>query len=557
MMKQKLILVIALLALVSIMIVPVMAETLTGELGGDYTFSTNYNLPVSAGYTGGFTRLTINSSHLTSGISALIRFDNGEIPSYPSALASNMTDFICYNYPLGQGYEDVLKEIGRGRIGFQRNFDDNEPPIEIDGYQYLTFDSWNVSNATSGPYEQVYLVFDPAFELSASVVAVTSTYPPNGAMAFGSEEPTLSSGLYYQNIDNTVWAEYSVTKPGGLGIEGYVFKHATGEGILYLSRAYVFNATSGAVISSESTVTTDSFYVNVPAQTIKIGIQDSGLNWYNSSVLFSVAVPTVTPTPTTTIPAGYIVTYFRTFDPLGNSDIHGTDINLYDVEASAWTNYTADADGRGEIYTLPYHTVNAYGSYPTAGVYNDAELLGYETGYSGGHLGYLDMYPYTPAPAGGYTELYVTVRNRDDKSPITNAPIGITTISTGAYYVTNSGTSGTAVSIFPNNTALKILVTKDGYMSATVYANTGISDKKYVNVDMIRATVTPVPTATVAPGESTVRPTEDPNDPALHGGDTSLKAGEMMNWLAMHGMDLVQLCFLVTIFALLGVKLGK
>jgi hypothetical protein len=72
-----------------------------------------------------------------------------------------------------------------------------------------------------------------------------------------------------------------------------------------------------------------------------------------------------------------------------------------------------------------------------------------------------------------------------------------------------------------------------------------------------KLTVTPTITATPLPGEVTPRPTTDPNDPSLHGGDTSLKAQEMMNWLAMNGMDLVQLCFLVTVLALLGVKFGK
>ena len=73
---------------------------------------------------------------------------------------------------------------------------------------------------------------------------------------------------------------------------------------------------------------------------------------------------------------------------------------------------------------------------------------------------------------------------------------------------------------------------------------------------MYRLVVTTVPTAPTGPGGTT--PVHvDPNDPSFHGGDTSMKAQEMMNWIAMNGMTLVQLCFLVTVFALLGVKLGK
>ena len=276
--------------------------------------------------------------------------------------------------------------------------------------------------------------------------------------------------------------------------------------------------------------------------------------WYNSSILFAAAAPTVTPTPTPTIPAGYIVTYFRTFDPLGNAEIHGTNISLYDVEAATWTNYTNDADGRGEIYTLPYHTINAYGTYPTAGVYNNAELLGFETGYSGGKVGYLDMYPYTPAPAGGYTQLYTTVRDSVDKSPVYSASIGITTISTGAYYGTNSGSTGVSVDTFPNQTALRIVVSKAGYSAATISTNTGTGTTKYVYVDLVRATVSPTVTATPLPGEITVRPSYSPGcDPSSYdaGACSSGKDLAMMDQVRDAGPMLIGLAILATVFGLL------
>ena len=73
---------------------------------------------------------------------------------------------------------------------------------------------------------------------------------------------------------------------------------------------------------------------NVYEGSIIISMLTSSGTRHNSSILFAAAVPTVTPTPVPTIPAGYIVTYVRTFDPLTNSDIHGTDISMYDVEAA-------------------------------------------------------------------------------------------------------------------------------------------------------------------------------------------------------------------------------
>ena len=550
-MKHKAIMVIALLALVSLMVMPVSAETLTQTVGEVSTLSSqNYYAASGLGETATFSNMRIVNIEYTTGASALVHTDD-QVPCTFDAGAplSARTSF-------SMSISDII--IATGEFGYQRLFTPLE--VETNGYQWMTFDTYDVLDFSGDQIVTITMDHKNVYNITSerkSNVDFTGDIDPS-IMYFDYYDPGAGyrkqGGYYTFNRDDTFFNTYSVTYPSGLGITGSVNKNYLGQN--YSSRAYIVNA-SGAILANENTANTNLWNFTLLYQPISIRIQDTFLNWYNSSILFAAPTPTVTPTPTTTIPPGYIVTYVRTFDPLTNSDIHGTNINLYDVENASWTNYTADADGRGEIYTLPYHTINAYANYPTAGVYNDAELLGAETGYSGGKLFYLDMYPYTPAPAEGYIELYITTRNRDDKSPVTWASIGITTISTGAYYGTNSGTTGTDVSIFPNDTALKIIVSKSGYQTATVYADTGDSEKKYVTIDMDRATATPTVTATPFPGEETPRPTQDPNDPALHGGDTSLKAQEMMNWLAMNGMMLVQLCFLVTIFALLGVKFGR
>lgn len=555
---KKTILLIALLALVSMMIAPVSAETLTGTLGGtsgaSYSYSDSFdhyeNHPVLGS-------ILINNSLYFVGTTSLIRFDVHGPSIYPVGAPDSLAGipFVLMNSSIAEA-----SIVATGTMGYQRSFDNAWPiPNELVGYQWLIFDTWTNISTLSGAQE--------LFSVVTANVTMTGIYA-NGIGSYGYSNPIpgignacfdvgggwCAEGDYIRNTYITTYAEYTATKPMGLGISGIVSKLHSGT--IYLSRAYVFNGTSGAMIANNPAVNTVDLLYNTLAQSIKIGIQDSALNWYNSSVLFAVAVPTVTPTPTTTIPAGYIVTYFRTFDPLGNSDIHGTNISLYDVEAATWTNYSADPDGRGEIYTLPYHTINAYGHFPTAGVYNDAELLGFETGYSGGHLGYLDMYPFTPAPPGGYTKLYTTVRDSIDKSPVTSASIAIIDVLTGAYYGTNSGTTGVSVDTFPNNTALRIEVTKAGYLKATIATNTGTGTTKYVYVDLVRATITPTITATPLPGQATAAPTWAPHcDPGMGDYDpVACGTGKdiaMMDQVRDAGPALVGLAIIATILGLI------
>jgi hypothetical protein len=280
-----------------------------------------------------------------------------------------------------------------------------------------------------------------------------------------------------------------------------------------------------------------------------------GLVWANTTLLFTAVVPTVTPTPTTTIPAGYVRNNLYVWDQ-NDAQISGADVDVLDVEAGTWTNHTADADGWITIDTLPYHTVDIYAHYPTSNIYLPNEILGLETGYYGGHNWVLVLYPYTTTPAG-FVTLYINTRNYDGKAVLTGVNLQIKNLVTGAITGESTGSTDSVSTVVTNATNYQITGSKSGYLSKTLVVNSGEGPSKTVVVELSKATVTTAPTSTIPPGGVTPVITVDPSDPSLHGGDTSLKAQEMMNWLAMNGMMLVQLCFLVTVFALLGIKFGK
>ena len=545
-MKHKALAFIALLALVSMLIIPVSAETLNGTLGGYGYNQTLFDMPYQTpGSTIG--QLVTNDIESSGSMYTLVLWPGVTLPTDAGAPDRVSTSFKAYALAAGSPYPRVDDyTVATGTIGYQKIYNAASPPVEqTTGYIWIVFDEWNTTGRSGDLRLELNYTRNDLYNVTLTDHGNPSNTPSGGVCIGGLISASACIVGSYSNIKvYDAWASYSAIKPSGLGIAGTVVK--TGN-----SRIFVTNI-SDYTIASENLANENTFSFSVLADQIYIKLLSPDNTWYNSSLLFSTGPPppTVTPTPVPTIPPGYIVTYVRTFDPLTNSDIYGTDISMYDVEAAVWTNYTADPDGRGEIYTLPYHTLNLYATYPTEGVYNDAELLGVETGYGGGKLFYLDMYPYTPAPAEGYVELYTTVRNRDDKSPVTYASIGTTIISTGAYFGSSSGATGTDIYTYPNDTALRIIVNKAGYLTATVYTDTGDAEKKYVIIEMDRATVTPTPTGTVLPGETTVRPTIDPRT-------DSEKDADMMNQVRDAGPMLIGLAIIATIVGLMKLMAKK
>jgi hypothetical protein len=551
---KKLILIIALVALVSCVIAPVSAEILSGDLGSHDIAS--INTVEAAG------SMAVSSTFIRIGVKDI---QNSEGLYFVSATRSAAYTFDA-SAPNGATSSVSIRttsisgpEIGTGSMGYNRIF--NLAGSEVGGVVWLLMDNYNMTGLTGDTvlylnYTRGNLYNVTAAACKANFYTVTM---PVGGSSFIADATTYVTDPYITNNYNVdFWNSYIVTKPSGPGISGTIHKHSGSNGILSSGRAFVFNGTSDAVITNDPTQNTVDLNFSTTAGSIKIGVV-SGLGvWYNSSILFATAVPTVTPTPTTTIPAGYVRNNLYIWDS-GDSQITGADINILDVEAGTWTNYTADADGWVTIDTLPYHTVNVYAHYPTPNIYLPNEILGLETGYYGGHNWVLVLFPYTTTPAG-YVTLYINARNYDTKAVLTGVGIQIEDLTTHASYSYDTGTTDSIWSIVTNATNYKITGSKSGYISKSTVINSGEDPSMTVVIELSRATVTTAPTSTIPPGGVTTAVTVAPGknaDGTYQAGYTNMQGQEMMNWLAENGMALVQLCFLVTVFALLGIKFGK
>jgi hypothetical protein len=354
----------------------------------------------------------------------------------------------------------------------------------------------------------------------------------------------FNDGQLVFNRYTSVYSEYAATKPSGLNIAGSVVK--TSGGTSFNSRIFITNATDG-VITSDTTSNPNTFNFTVPDEQIKIKMLAPSGTWYNSSLLFATAVPTVTPTPVPTIPPGYVRTEIATYDVYG-AIIRGTDIQIKDVEAGVWKNSTSDTDGILWIDTLPYHTLNAYGQFTTiANQYQDASALGLSTGYDGGVRFWLILYPYNPDVGAGNTNLFVTVT--DNNGPLANAlvKVGIPNSATLLAYTASSGVQSFVV---PNQTILHITAEKSGYQTMGTTINSGTGTTAFANIRLDRLIVTIAPTSTIPPGGITPVVTVDVRT-------NPQKAEGALNILYANGESIVMVCVLMTILGLLGIRLGK
>lgn len=348
------------------------------------------------------------------------------------------------------------------------------------------------------------------------------------------------SGDYNHVKDVSATADYTATKPAGLGIEGVITKTQG------LSQAFVFSST-GATITSQSAASEDDFNFTVPNDQIIIGIYTSNAVWFNSSVLFSpgtTPTPTATPTAAPTIAPGYVRTSVETIDGTTGNTIHGSNIFLYDVEGSAWSNSSSDGDGIHYIDTLPYHTINAYGTFTEfAGEYTDASALSLPTGYYGGFTYYLSMFPPALSPGEGNVNLYVTVMDADTYALINDASVQVR-LPTGAVQGGSSGSTGTEVFVVPNSTVINIAATKYGYVGSNTVINSGSGTTASAKVYMHKAVITTIPTSTIPPGGVTPVITVDSRS-------ASEKDVAMMDKIRDAGPDLIDLAIVATILGLL------
>jgi hypothetical protein len=232
----------------------------------------------------------------------------------------------------------------------------------------------------------------------------------------------------------------------------------------------------------------------------------------------------------------------------GGAFISGVHLNILDKNSSIWNNVTPIS---GSVH-FPSGAGRTYDVYATATGYANAQSLGLSAYPSAFYL--VPMYAPSTAPPIGSVNLNVLVYGSDQVAPLAGATVTATP-SGGAQQSINTDAGGNALFVVPNNTLIYLTAVAGGYSKATTTYTTTTTQDQFTQITINRISVTPTITQTPLPGETTVRPTQDPNDPAITG-NTNAKAQEMMNWLAMNGLSLVQLCFLITILALIGVKFG-
>lgn len=257
--------------------------------------------------------------------------------------------------------------------------------------------------------------------------------------------------------------------------------------------------------------------------------------------------------------------YFQTIDGTNGNIVLNSSIQLQDIENSSWVNATGLInDGMSSITTLEGHTINAYAQ--SLG-YSDADDLGI---LNDGKPQYIMMWPtFAKDVSAGNVSLYVTVKDKDTKANIVGAQVIASTPKGSQSTTTND--AGIAYFIVTNNTM--VLITAQaiglGYQAATTTINTGTasggSASAAATILLGRSTtILPTYVPTTLPGQPGVTPGPTPlpgcEDTISAAGQEKCRAAQSnqgLSFLSGNLLGLIQICFVVTILYLLGIKLGK
>ena len=268
----------------------------------------------------------------------------------------------------------------------------------------------------------------------------------------------------------------------------------------------------------------------------------AGSDWENKTNYVSISV-NATPNNCEIEPIpGYIRTYAQTNDGMTSGGIYNSNIQMHDMEGGAWSNVT-NSGGWWCIDTLPGHSLNIYAQ---ATGYTSAETLG-ASANGGRH--YLVMWPdYIPAPSAGNVTLYALVYDQQ-----TGAPLYLSMVRVDGNIIntvlTTTGLEGQAMFTIKNDTSIHVTASKTGYSSITKVITTSHFGPDTVMISLPRLTVTTIPTATPGPGGTT--PVYiDPRTP-------NQKDADMMNQIRDAGPGLIGLAIVATIFGLIKLMTKK
>ena len=288
------ILVIALLALVSLMIAPVMAETLTGTLGGSNFTQMSYSLTNVEFSNSGLNTLYINDIETTGNLYSIILSPGKTMTSDAGSPSGYTTPFTMYAKTAFGGTRVDQIPVGSGTFGYQKIYNAAIPPVQqTTGYLWLVLDSWNITGRSGDIFLELNYTPSGLYNITIDGQNVGGKiYVPSGGVGWHqSNTDAVTTGAYLVSKYYITSCSYSATKPGGLGISGYVTK--TGN-----SRMFIESST-GTTLASNNLADSLPFNFSVSASQIYIKMLDASNNWWNSSILF--AAPTPTPTPYTSL----------------------------------------------------------------------------------------------------------------------------------------------------------------------------------------------------------------------------------------------------------------
>ena len=531
-MKPYSLIVISFLVLVSLIIIPVSAQTLNGSITSTQWVQTTYT---QSGVTSSehFHQLGFQDIEKSANLISIVRWEHqiGSIDAgAPAGVSIPVTVKLCNTWS-GNACSSPGATIGTGDLGYQRFFDVNGNEM-AGGYQYFVVNTLNVTGLSGA--KLLYLEYTNANFYNKKTGTFSGDQQASGSVCFSGQPSganpqcvgTSSAGtLVSKDVGCTV--SYTVTKPAGIGIAGSVQKTSGS------SRMYLYDGATGAQLANEQVFSSFNYwYFSTNKDTIIIGMLNSGGTQVNTSTLFSV---TPTPTPTgaaTSEPGTWSNISFTT------QYVNGTKIaNVFVKLKMYYESSPLRGDDDWQQAVDGYTDANGYI------LFQEVDLDGWDfkATFDKPGIQYFGMTfnpaPYThdmpvylfPTVPGGVipglpSTINVTlqVKSATTYQPIPSAWVTIGDSISGTSYVGQS-TNATGYVIFPGvpNTAnINGQITKAGYTPLTYWVTSGsllegdqaLTKYLYLSSATVTPTITPVVqegvslTASpnsVAPGQST------------------------------------------------------
>lgn len=282
--------------------------------------------------------------------------------------------------------------------------------------------------------------------------------------------------------------------------------------------------------------TWQSHYPGLYSVNLRVN-NSAGFSWENKTNYVSIA-ENATPNSCDLEPAsGYVRTYAQTNDGMTSGGIYDSAIQMKDVEAGAWSN-VSNSGGWWCIDTLPGHSLNLYAQ---ASGYTDVSQIGVAA--NGGRY-YLVMWPdYIPAASAGNVTLYALVYDQQTGAPLYMSSVRVDGNSINTI-VKNTGPEGQAMFTVKNDTAIHVTASKTGYTSITKVLTTSHFGPDTVMISLPRTSTTPTATPTATPSWMTPSTTVDPRT-------STQKDQDMMNLIRDNGSALIGLAIITTMLGLM------